>query len=76
MLAVILSSALLKLRHLGHTSLGSVDECCHALVANWDSSAGPTLEVIVDSENKFTFYEIYVRLYDYEIFNRFTRTRP
>ena len=33
MLAVILSSALLKLRHLGHTSLGSIDECCHALVA-------------------------------------------
>ena len=31
---------------------------------------------IVDSENKFTFYEIYVRLIDYEIFIRFTQTRP
>ena len=30
---VILSSGLLKLRHLGHASLGSADECCHALVA-------------------------------------------
>ncbi len=33
LLVVILSSNLLKLRHLGHASLGSVDECCHALVA-------------------------------------------
>jgi len=30
---VLLSSGLLKLRHLGHASLGSADECCHALVA-------------------------------------------
>lgn len=30
---VILSSGLLKLRHLGHPSLHSPDECCHALVA-------------------------------------------
>ena len=30
---------------------------------------------IVDSENKFTFFEIYVRVYDYGIFNRFTQTR-
>lgn len=33
LLVVILSSSLLKFRYLGHTSLGSVDECCHALVA-------------------------------------------
>ena len=33
LLAVILSSALLKLQHLGHPSLHSPDECCHALVA-------------------------------------------
>ncbi|RKU36641.1 hypothetical protein C6496_12755, partial [Candidatus Poribacteria bacterium] len=33
LLGVILSSSLLKLRHLGHASLGSSDECCHALVA-------------------------------------------
>ena len=32
-------------------------------------------ELIVDSENKFTFFEIYVRVYDYGIFNRFTQTR-
>ena len=31
--------------------------------------------LIVDSENKFTFFEIYVRVYDYGIFNRFTQTR-
>ena len=31
--------------------------------------------IIVDSENKFTFFEIYVRVYDYGIFNRFTQTR-
>ena len=30
---VILSSGLLKLRHLGHASLGGADECSHALVA-------------------------------------------
>ncbi|MXV83389.1 phospholipid carrier-dependent glycosyltransferase [Candidatus Poribacteria bacterium] len=30
---VILSSGLLKLQHLGHPSLHSPDECCHALVA-------------------------------------------
>ncbi len=30
---VILSSGILKLCHLGHRSLGSIDECCHALVA-------------------------------------------
>ncbi|MYK17529.1 phospholipid carrier-dependent glycosyltransferase [Candidatus Poribacteria bacterium] len=33
LLMVILSSSLLKFRHLGHASLGSADECCHALVA-------------------------------------------
>jgi len=33
LVVVILSSGLLKLRHLGHLSLGSADECCHALVA-------------------------------------------
>ena len=33
LLIATLSSALLKLRHLGHASLGSPDECCHALVA-------------------------------------------
>ncbi len=33
LLVVILSSGLLKLRHLGHPSLHSPDECCHALVA-------------------------------------------
>ena len=33
LLMVTLSSALLKLRHLGHASLGSADEYCHALVA-------------------------------------------
>ena len=31
--------------------------------------------VIVDSENKFTFSGVYVMLYDYGIFNRFTQTR-
>ena len=31
--------------------------------------------IIVDSENKFTFFQIYVSLYDYGIFNRFTQTR-
>ena len=31
--------------------------------------------VLVDSENKFTFSEIYVSIYDYGIFNRFTQTR-
>ena len=31
--------------------------------------------IIVDPENKFTFYEIYVSLYDYDLFNRFTQTR-
>ena len=31
--------------------------------------------LIVDSENKFTFSEIYVSIYDYGIFNRFTQTR-
>ena len=31
--------------------------------------------LIVDSENKFTFFQIYVSLYDYGIFNRFTQTR-
>ena len=30
---VILSSGLLKVQHLGHPSLHSPDECCHALVA-------------------------------------------
>lgn len=30
---VILSSGLLKLRHLGHAYLGGADECSHALVA-------------------------------------------
>lgn len=33
LLMVTLSSALLKLRHLEHASLGAADECCHALVA-------------------------------------------
>ncbi len=28
--------------------------------------------IIVDPKNKFTFYEIYVSIYDYGIFNRFT----
>ena len=31
---------------------------------------------IVDPENKFTFSDIYVIVYDYGIFNRFTQTRP
>ena len=31
--------------------------------------------IIVDSENKFTFSEIYVSIYDYGLFNRFTQTR-
>ena len=31
--------------------------------------------VIVDPENKFTFSEIYVSLYDYDLFNRFTQMR-
>ena len=31
---------------------------------------------IVDPENKFTFSEIYVIVYDYGIFNRFTQKRP
>ena len=31
--------------------------------------------IIVDPENKFTFSEIYVSLYDYGLFNRFTQTR-
>ncbi len=30
---------------------------------------------IVDSENKFTFSEIYVIVSDYGIFDRFTQTR-
>ena len=30
---------------------------------------------IVDPENKFTFSEIYVRLYDYGLFKRFTQKR-
>ncbi len=29
-------------------------------------------DIIVDPKNKFTFYEIYVSIYDYGIFNRFT----
>ncbi len=28
--------------------------------------------IIVDPKNKFTFSEIYVSIYDYGIFNRFT----
>lgn len=32
-LVMTFSSSLLKLRYLGHASLGSADECCHALVA-------------------------------------------
>ena len=32
--------------------------------------------IIVDPENKFTFSEIYVIVYDYGIFNRFTQKRP
>ena len=32
--------------------------------------------IIVDPENKFTFSDIYVIVYDYGIFNRFTQTRP
>ena len=31
--------------------------------------------IIVDPENKFTFSEIYVRLYDYGLFKRFTQKR-
>ena len=47
----------------------------------WDvDTAAPTLKdtypFIVDPENKFTFSEIYVIVYDYGIFNRFTQTRP
>ncbi len=30
---------------------------------------------IVDPENKFTFFEIYVSLYDYDLFNRFAQMR-
>ena len=36
---------------------------------------GSGMKTLVDSENKFTFFEIYVRVYDYGIFNRFTQTR-
>ncbi len=31
--------------------------------------------LIVDPENKFTFFEIYVSLYDYDLFNRFAQMR-
>ena len=39
--------------------------------------AGSTIfmDVIVKSTNKFTFSEIYVSVYDYGLFNRFTQTR-
>ena len=33
-------------------------------------------QFIVDPENKFTFSEIYVIVYDYGIFHGFTQTRP
>ena len=36
----------------------------------------PLVKFIVDPENKFTFSDIYVIVYDYGIFNRFTQTRP
>ena len=34
------------------------------------------IALIVDPKNKFTFSEIYVSVYDYGIFNRFTQKRP
>ena len=47
-------------------TLQNGDKFLHKLISN---------SFIVDSENKFTFSEIYVSIYDYGIFNRFTQTR-
>ena len=39
------------------------------------SAVGAFSDIIVDPENKFTYFVIYVSVYDYGLFHRFTQTR-